>query len=113
MVMRDGAGTRTQPCQLSGQVPPPCKMLAACLRMHHCSVSTMEDRVAVAAWARRSVIPNHLGDEVGFNAFGLFREEGSVQRGAWCGQGSPGVTPDLCTMCRALQGWEWQSPCYL
>lgn len=83
--MSDGAGTWTQACQLSGQAPLPCRMLAASLRTHHCSVSTLEDGVVVAAWGRPSVIPNHLGDEVGFNAFGLFREEGSVQRGAWCG----------------------------
>lgn len=113
MVMRDGAGTQTQASQLSGQTLLPCRMIAASLRMHHCSVFTLEDRVAVAAWARPSVIPNHLGNEVDFNAFGVFREEELVQRGAWCGQGSPGITSDLCTMRRALQEWEWQGPYHL
>lgn len=48
MMMSDGAGTQTHACQLLG------RMLAASLRMHHCSVSTLEDGVAVAAWARPS-----------------------------------------------------------
>lgn len=76
------------------------------------AASTWEDGVAVADWARPSEIPDQPDDEADFNAFVLFRGVGLVQRGARCGQRSSKVTPDHCTMSRALWGQEWQSPCH-
>lgn len=57
-------------------------MRPASLRMHHRSASLWEDGAAVADWARASGVLDQLDDEVGSNAFGLFRGEVLEQRGA-------------------------------